>query len=159
MLLRFAWSPPAHSTCRRWQRRRERNVVVAARAPVVTGEGWGGGVMSVQCVMRCLRELCGREWVGCLAGIPHFFYASRQLHAHTFLTAHSPPRFAHTLLWEISTAAAAKLLNHHPSMQSNNPPPAGGGAPTGKLSPFEFLEDLKRDRSNSLETLHHLLRC
>ena len=27
------------------------------------------------------------------------------------------------------------------------------------MSPFEFLEDLKRDRSSSLETLHHMLRC
>jgi hypothetical protein len=43
-------------------------------------------------------------------------------------------------------------------MQSPNPPP-GGAAPSGKMSPFEFLEDLKRDRSSSLETLHHMLRC
>jgi hypothetical protein len=33
------------------------------------------------------------------------------------------------------------------------------GATSGKMSPFEFLEDLKRDRSSSLETLHHMLRC
>jgi hypothetical protein len=48
-------------------------------------------------------------------------------------------------------------------MHPSNTPPSGnfasgGGAPTGKMSPFEFLDDLKRDRSNSLETLHHLLR-
>ena len=35
---------------------------------------------------------------------------------------------------------------------------AGGGAPSVVGSPFEFLDDLKRDRSNSLETLHQMLK-
>ncbi len=75
---------------------------------------------------------------------------------------------------------ASTLQLHNLTMQPSAPPPpsasipiggnfsagggggaAGGGAPSSNSvvgSPFEFLDDLKRDRSNSLETLHHLLR-